>query len=420
MKRKLLAWGLALALVLALLPGTVLAASDSANGDWSAKTVVLRNTPEAELMVRTGDIDALNDEYAIEEGYNPFTARNQRSHGYPWEKDDGDPEGTDRIYVGSRWNGDARDGYSSNYSGWKNYPDDDWYSTRACGEGAMTITLSYDAAGITVKNALLQLCIDDMQALSWNSEFSVKLNGKDAPFIAELLNHVDQTGPTSYITSAIIPPSFYGDIASGKLIITIDELTGCGDGYAVDFAKLLVNYRNDVFTGSFSGHTEPGATVRLLGTSTTVTASAVGGFTFEAVPGLNAVRASKAGFVEAYAYGIVFAENAAGEWEDRWEPWLDLDEGQGNADIDFTQFGSTAAWGNASTWAEKELQEADEMGLIPDCLRGKDLRDNITRAEFAAVCVKLYEVMSGKAAMRKATRIRKLLNLNDLDVSTYG
>lgn len=56
---------------------------DAANGDWSAKSIALKNTAEAELMVRVGDIDALNDPDAITYGYNPFTAADQHSHGYP-------------------------------------------------------------------------------------------------------------------------------------------------------------------------------------------------------------------------------------------------------------------------------------------------------------------------------------------------
>ena len=399
MKKRCFALVLALMFAMALLPTSAFAKSDGTNGDWGAKTVSLRNTAEAELMVRVGDIDALNDEYAIEDGYNPFTARSQRSHGYPWEKDDTDPAGTDRIYVGSHWSGDACDGYGGNFYSWKEYPEDEWYSSCAFGDGAAVITMDYDASGITVKNALLQICIDDFQALSWESEFSVTLNGKDAPFIAELLNHMDQTGPTSYITSAIIPSGFFAEIASGKLVIAIDERTGCGDGFAVDFVKLLVNYKQDVFTGRFSGHTEPGATVRLLGTSTTVTASASGGFTFEAVPGLNAVRASKDGYVECFDFGIVVSDKGGtGEDDDLWEPSLDLDEGQGHADIDFSQFGTTAAWENAHNWAKPELEEAAAQGLIPDCLQGADLTQPITRAEFAAVSVKLYEAMSGLKA----------------------
>ncbi len=52
----------------------------------------------------------------------------------------------------------------------------------------------------------------------------------------------------------------------------------------------------------------------------------------------------------------------------------------------------------ASAWALGELTEAAGMGLIPDCLKGADLTKPITRAEFAAVSVKLYEALSGKTA----------------------
>lgn len=50
---------------------------------------------------------------------------------------------------------------------------------------------------------------------------------------------------------------------------------------------------------------------------------------------------------------------------------------------------------NSSQWANTELQEAYEKGLIPDVLLGKDMTGTITRGEFAAVAVKLYEALSG-------------------------
>ena len=53
----------------------------------------------------------------------------------------------------------------------------------------------------------------------------------------------------------------------------------------------------------------------------------------------------------------------------------------------------------ASDWAQDELARADELGLIPDCLDGVDLTADITRAEFAAVAVKVYEALSGTAAI---------------------
>jgi len=52
----------------------------------------------------------------------------------------------------------------------------------------------------------------------------------------------------------------------------------------------------------------------------------------------------------------------------------------------------------ASPWAQDELKKADALGLIPDSLQGADLTQDITRAEFAAVTVKAYEVLTGTRA----------------------
>lgn len=52
----------------------------------------------------------------------------------------------------------------------------------------------------------------------------------------------------------------------------------------------------------------------------------------------------------------------------------------------------------ASSWAQSELAEADKLGLIPDSLKGADLTKPITRAEFAAVSVKVYEALTGTKA----------------------
>lgn len=57
------------------------------------------------------------------------------------------------------------------------------------------------------------------------------------------------------------------------------------------------------------------------------------------------------------------------------------------------------AWSNASTWAEPELQQADEAGLIPSILQGLDLTKPINREEFAEMAVVLYERTSGKASV---------------------
>ncbi len=50
-----------------------------------------------------------------------------------------------------------------------------------------------------------------------------------------------------------------------------------------------------------------------------------------------------------------------------------------------------------SDWAKDKVAEAQEKGLVPDGLGG-DYRVEITRAQFAAAAVKLYEAMSGGKA----------------------
>ncbi|MBQ1434433.1 MAG: S-layer homology domain-containing protein, partial [Clostridia bacterium] len=55
-------------------------------------------------------------------------------------------------------------------------------------------------------------------------------------------------------------------------------------------------------------------------------------------------------------------------------------------------------WERCSEWAKGYMKNAYDAGLIPDVLSGQDLTENITRAEFAAVSVKLYEKLTGKTA----------------------
>ncbi len=57
-----------------------------------------------------------------------------------------------------------------------------------------------------------------------------------------------------------------------------------------------------------------------------------------------------------------------------------------------------AVWTKASSWAEQELQEASKNELIPDMIKNTDFTASISRKEFAAACVKLYEKTAGKKA----------------------
>jgi hypothetical protein len=87
------------------------------------------------------------------------------------------------------------------------------------------------------------------------------------------------------------------------------------------------------------------------------------------------------------------------------------------------EFGAPA-WGNASQWATAELKKADDLGLIPDSLRGADLTKPITRAEFAAVSVKVFEALSGTKAIPavnnpfKDTKDVEVLKAYNLGITT--
>ena len=76
------------------------------------------------------------------------------------------------------------------------------------------------------------------------------------------------------------------------------------------------------------------------------------------------------------------------------------------------RYGNSGDWGlwssgarnvqETSGWASEEVSKADALGLIPDCLKGTDFAKPITRAEFAAVSVKVYEALSGEKAVPAA------------------
>ncbi len=55
-----------------------------------------------------------------------------------------------------------------------------------------------------------------------------------------------------------------------------------------------------------------------------------------------------------------------------------------------------------SKWAKSEMTEAAGKGLIPETIQAKNFSASISRKDFAAVAVRLYEALSGKEAMLPA------------------
>ena len=262
------------------------------DGDWSRQFVVLKNTAEADLMIRVGDIDNLG--FKFEEEFNPFSGRSTWSHGYPWEVKKEDAKGTDRIMVPSSYKYGtwvSQDGYTSSTSRPANQP--------------MTIAIPLaELKGVKIDSASLQLFIDDFQAPSLNSKFHVKINGLRFTEAEKLINSINQTGPVGKLITIRFTPELLEKLATDSLVIAIDDLVSKqGDGYAIDFVKLLINPKI-IYQGKVQGRIidaatkEPiaGASAKIEDYGTAVSDNE-GNFVIENVPaGLSIVTGSAAGY----------------------------------------------------------------------------------------------------------------------------
>ena len=75
------------------------------------------------------------------------------------------------------------------------------------------------------------------------------------------------------------------------------------------------------------------------------------------------------------------------------------DELRSVSNIEDFNFSRSSFGSKISGWAEDEVEEAYEEGLIPNILLGEDLRKRVNRAEFASIAVELYEKLSGNEAL---------------------
>ena len=242
---------------------------------------------EADKVVLVGDIDNLG--FGWPSGFDVFSGQSTPAHGYPYYPDPTDPPGTDRIMVGTGHTSCA-DGYCGTTTSPDNRP--------------QAITMQYDLGSFQVQSAILQMFVDDFQAPRWGSKFQATLNGQRAPFLEDILNSLDQTGPVGKLITVQIPQEFLPLVRSGHLEIYIDDpTTGIGDGYAIDFVRLLVNPHytkvgtvSGKVTDAKTGQPLAGATVSASGIISGVTGSD-GTYLLRGIPaGLVVVTASRSGY----------------------------------------------------------------------------------------------------------------------------
>lgn len=277
------------------------------DGDWSKQFLVLKNTPEADLMIRVGDIDNLG--FGFAEDFNPFAGQSTWSHDFPWPVNAENARGTDRIMVPSSFKYGANqpnDGYTSSTK----RPDNNPFS--------ITIPLA-EVKNVKVDSAALQLFIDDFQAPSFRSKFQVKINGLRFTEAEKMITYINQTGPIGKLITIRLTPELLQKLSSDSLVIAIDDpVSKQGDGYAIDFVKLLINPKF-IYLGKVQGkiidfntrEPIPNATAS-VGEYGAAISDAEGNFIIENIPaGLNIVKGSAAGYSSDEKQVDVIADNTS-------------------------------------------------------------------------------------------------------------
>jgi len=211
---------------------------DEPNGNWSSQNVTLYNTSEAEIMARAGDVDNLG--FGWPTAFDPFSGNSTPVHAFPYSPAANDVSGTDEIFVPASYNGSPP------------YGNDGYCDT---GVPPKSISLNYDLQGTTVLAATIQLFVDDFQGIMWGANWIATFDGVNADFLTNIIMSLVQTGPIGKIITAQIPADFLQYIADGSLEIKIDDTTtGAGDGYAIDFVKLLINPKGYTYVGTIQGN----------------------------------------------------------------------------------------------------------------------------------------------------------------------
>jgi len=230
------------------LPVPVAATGNQAK-DWALKYERTSGGPEADLVVRTGDINNLGFDWPP--GFDPFSGDSTPPHPWPQYKPQGEPDGTDRVMVGSGVTLDymfeRRTGTGDGYSGMLldcGYVRKAGMPPCAQREASMPkpIILVVGVLPTKIDAVLVQIFVDDFQAPVFHSHFQVRLNGTRIPTFEDAINVLDQTGPIGKLITLRLLPEYWPLLQSGTVRLFIDDpTTHARDGYAIDFVRILVN-----------------------------------------------------------------------------------------------------------------------------------------------------------------------------------
>lgn len=205
---------------------------------WTDPYETTYQSPIAELVHRTGDIDNLG--FGWPDGFDPFSGNDTPVHPFPFAPELDDPNGTDRIIVVSSYQSGGSDGYTSTSSRPDNNP--------------VPIRLTYDLRGIAIRDVLLQMFVDDFQPVRIGSEYQVLIDGHRVPILEDVINSLDQTGPIGKLITVRLSQEFFEYLADGQFDLFIDDpVSGAGDGFSIDFVRMLINPLDYAHHGSITG-----------------------------------------------------------------------------------------------------------------------------------------------------------------------
>jgi outer membrane protein OmpA-like peptidoglycan-associated protein len=307
---------------------------------WALKTERTVNGPEADLVVRTGDINNLG--FGWPDRFDPFSGKSTPGHGYPWDPRPGAPDGTDRILVGSV--DTAKDASAHSHDGYTDYAIDHRASSMP-----VPITLDMGALPAKINVVLLQMFLDDFQSPVWGSHFQITLNGTRIPSFEAAINSLQQTGPIGKLVTFKLLPEYWPLLRSGKVKVLIDDpTTHIPDGFAIDFVRILVNPHPFKYAVSLNCSVVDAATHK-----------AIAGATVDAATGTSTTDASGKSTLRNLPAGLVAASAIAPGYDEQVIP-VDMEAGaaghaefqlkrhsEGVADLDraIGQTGSAAIYG---------------------------------------------------------------------------
>jgi hypothetical protein len=224
--------------VSATAPSAPARANGNQDHDWKLQYERTEGGPEADLVVRTGDINNLG--FGWPQDFDPFSGKSTPPHSFPWKANPESPSGTDRIMLGTSFGpkDSGYDGYSRTVS--CSCPANWAPCENRLQAMPSPIEIQIGALPSKINEVLVQMFVDDFQAKGFHSHFQVSLNGTRIPSFEYAINSLDQTGPIGKLVTFKLLPEYWPLLKSGKVKLFIDDpTTHIGDGYAVDFARIL-------------------------------------------------------------------------------------------------------------------------------------------------------------------------------------